>query len=150
MNHLKTLIFMVVFLFGFKGITYSQVFFGGGLSFNSNSVFNTVGLTGKVGVWASDKIDLNGNITYYFTNKASFAFDIDAHYKLFNLGDKLYINPFAGINFTRMKDIEPNYTNNSLNLGISFRIPSEQYLYFIAPRWILDYKQFVVTIGAIL
>ncbi|MBK9737874.1 MAG: hypothetical protein IPO92_24235 [Saprospiraceae bacterium] len=135
----------VLILFFYSVSSNAQIYFGGGLSFNSNPSYKALGIQAKLGIPASDKFDINGNVTYYLASKASFAFDFDVHYKLFNVEDKLLVNPFAGINFTKTE-----ITNNSLSLGISFKVPTEKYTYYIEPRWILDNSQFVFTIGVLL
>jgi outer membrane autotransporter protein len=124
--------------------SYGQFYFGGGMTFNSNSDYKALGLTGKVGMGVSDKFDVNTNITYYLASRASWAFDFDLHYNLVNLNENFILNPFAGINFTRT-----DITNNSLNLGIAIKVPTDQYTYYAEPRWILDNSQFALGIGVI-
>lgn len=121
-----------------------QFYFGGGMTFNSNPDYKALGLTGKVGMGVSEKFDVNTNVTYYIASRATWAFDFDLHYNLLNLNDNFILNPFAGINFTRT-----DITNNSLNLGIAIKVPTEDYTYYAEPRWILDNKQFALGIGVI-
>lgn len=144
MNHRIT-ICILFFVMMFAYSASAQIYFGGGLSFNSNNAYKALGIMGKGGMSVSEKFEINANATYYLSKKASWAFDGDVHYKLFNINDKLIINPFAGINFTRT-----TITNNSLSLGASLKVPTDRYTYFIEPRWILDNKQFVFTVGVLL
>ena len=124
--------------------TFSQFYFGGGMKFNTNNEFKALGLNAKIGKDIAEKFDINADITYYLASKASWSFDFDLHYRLLNIGDKIYINPMAGINFTRT-----TITNNSVSLGASVRVPSDKYTYFIEPRWILDNAQFVFSVGVL-
>ncbi len=127
-----------------SSISFGQFYFGGGMTFNSNPDYKSLGLTGKVGMGVSEKFDVNTNITYYLASRASWAFDFDLHYNLLNLNENFILNPFAGINFTRTDII-----NNSLNLGVAIKVPTDQYTYYAEPRWILDNSQFVLGIGVI-
>jgi hypothetical protein len=145
MRYFKSLFITSILIVGFSATVSSQIYYGGGMSFNSNANYKALGLTAKLGVPVSEKFDLNGNVTYYLASQASFAFDADVHYKLFNLDDRVLLNPFGGINFTRT-----DITNNSLSLGISLKVIAEDYTYYFEPRWILDNKQIVITIGVLL
>ena len=137
-----------IFLLFFGLISFSRVTgqfqIGGGMKFNTNSEFKALGINAKAGKDIAEKLDLNVDIAYYLGSKASWSFDFDLHYRLFNLDDKLIVNPMAGINFTRT-----SVTNNSLSLGVSLRVPTDQYTYYIEPRWILDNQQFVFSVGAL-
>ena len=128
---------------------HGQFQFGGGMKFNTNDQFKALGLNAKVGKDIAEKFDINVDIAYYLATKATWSFDFDLHYRLFNLDDKLILNPMAGINFTRNdfnKDNE-SVLNSSLSLGASLRVPTEKYTYYIEPRWILDFGQFVFSVG---
>lgn len=120
----------------------AQLYFGGGMKFNNNKDFKALGLNGKVAYGISDKFDINSDITYYLAAKASWSFDFDLHYKLFNISEKVYFRPFAGINFTRT-----SITNNSLSLGASIRVPSDKFTYYAEPRYILDGGMFIFSAG---
>jgi len=131
--------------------SYAQFQFGGGMKFNTNNQFKALGLNAKVGKDISEKFDINVDIAYYLATKASWSFDFNLHYRLFNLDDKLILNPMAGINFTRTdfdKDSK-SVLNNSLNLGVSMRVPTDKYTYYIEPQWILDNGQFVFSVGVL-
>lgn len=126
-----------------------QFQFGGGMKFNTNDQFKALGLNAKVGKDIAEKFDINVEIAYYLATKASWSFDFNLHYRLFNLDDKLILNPTAGINFTSTdfdKDSK-SVLNNSLNLGVSLRVPTDKYTYYIEPQWILDNGQFVFSVG---
>lgn len=123
----------------------AQWVFGGGMKFNSNTQFNALAINGKVGKDIAENLDINMDLAYYIASEASISVDFDIHYRLLNIGDKVKINPFAGINFTNT-----TFTNNSLSLGLSFRASDEKYTYYMEPRWILDNKQFVFSIGLLL
>ncbi len=122
----------------------AQFYYGGGMKFNTNNEFKALAINGKIGKDIAEKLDLNVDIAYYLASKASWSFDFDLQYKLLNIDDKLILNPLAGINFTRT-----SVTNNSLSLGVSIKVPTDKYTYFIEPRWILDYGQFVFSVGAV-
>jgi len=144
MNFYKQIILVFTFSIVSTSISFGQWYFGGGMTFNSNPDYKALGLTGKVGVGVSEKFDVNTNVTYYLASRASWAFDFDLHYNLLNLNENFILNPFAGINFTRTDII-----NNSLNLGVAIKVPTEQYTYYAEPRWILDNRQFVLGVGVI-
>lgn len=144
MNFYKQIILVFTLSIVSTTISFGQWYFGGGMTFNSNPDYKALGLTGKVGVGVSEKFDVNTNVTYYLASRASWAFDFDLHYNLLNLNENFILNPFAGINFTRT-----DITNNSLNLGVAIKVPTEQYTYYAEPRWILDNRQFVLGIGVI-
>ena len=134
----------VLFLFFHVQHAHSQLYFGGGMKFNSNTEFKALGLNAKVGKDISEKFEINTDFTYYIGSKASWSLDLDLHYRLFNFNDKLFISPMGGLNFTKTSVI-----NNSISLGASFKVPSEKYTYFVEPRWILDDSQFVFSVGVI-
>jgi hypothetical protein len=137
---------LMIFIVAFSPVILSgQWVYGGGMKFNSNSEFSALGINAKVGKDIAEKLDLNVDIAYYIASRATFSLDFDLHYRLFNISDKISINPFAGINFTNT-----SITNNSLSLGMSFRVPDQKYTYYMEPRWILDNKQFVFSIGVLL
>ena len=144
-----------IFLLFFGLISFSRVNaqfqFGGGMKFNTNNQFKALGLNAKIGKDISEKFDINVDVAYYLATKASWSFDFNLHYRLFNLDDKLILNPTAGINFTRTDfDKDSNSVlNNSLNLGVSLRVPTDKYTYFIEPQWILDNGQFVFSVGVL-
>jgi hypothetical protein len=129
----------------------AQFQFGGGMKFNTNNQFKALGLNAKIGKDISEKFDFNVDVAYYLATKASWSFDFNLHYRLFNLDDKLILNPTAGINFTRTDfDKDSNSVlNNSLNLGVSLRVPTDKYTYYIEPQWILDNGQFVFSVGVL-
>jgi len=122
----------------------AQWVFGGGLKFNSNNEFKALGIHAKVGKDISDKFDINTDLIYYLGSKASWSFDIDLHYHLFNINDNVILNPLAGINFTNTSVI-----NNSLLLGLSLRLPTDKYTYYFEPKWILDNDQIVFGVGVL-
>lgn len=143
--NLKIIIPLAAIIFALNTeYVFSQFYFGGGMKFNTNNEFKALGLNAKVGKDIAEKFDINADISYYIASKASWSFDFDLHYRLLNIGDKIYINPMAGINFTRT-----TITNNSLSLGASVRVPTDKYTYFIEPRWILDNAQFVFSVGVL-
>lgn len=129
----------------------AQFQFGGGMKFNTNNQFKALGLNAKIVKDISEKFDINVDVAYYLATKASWSFDFNLHYRLFNLDDKLILNPTAGINFTRTDfDKDSNSVlNNSLNLGVSLRVPTDKYTYYIEPQWILDNGQFVFSVGVL-
>lgn len=143
MNMRKFFILMVFFTLTLTSLS-AQWVFGGGLKFNSNIDFKALGLHAKIGKDISEKFDINTDLIYYLGSKASWAFDVDLHYRLFNISDKVIINPVAGINFTKTSVI-----NNSLLLGASIRFPTDKYTYYLEPKWILDNDQIVIGIGVL-
>jgi len=144
MRIFRCFIFIFTFSIILVQISYGQFYFGGGMTFNSNPDYKALGLTGKAGMGVSEKFDVNTNVTYYLASRASWAFDFDLHYKLVNLNDNFMLHPFAGVNFTKT-----DITNNSLNLGIAIKVPTDEYTYYAEPRWILDNSQFALGIGVI-
>lgn len=144
MRNIFKITIVLILVLSFQNLGNSQWLYGGGMKFNSNNDFKAVGLNAKVGKDIGEKLDANLDITYYLASKASWSFDFDVQYRLFNINDILLIRPFAGINFTRTE-----ITNNSLSLGVSFKVPDDQYTYYMEPRWILDHQQFVFSVGAL-
>ena len=138
--------FLAVFLITFSICNgNAQWIFGGGMKYNTNNEFKAIGLNAKVGKDISDKFDLNLDVGHYIASTAKWSFDLDLHYKLFNINDKILINPVAGINFTVTEVV-----NNSLSLGASFRFADDRFTYYLEPKWILDNKQFVLSVGILL
>lgn len=133
---------MIFLLFSWHG--NSQWIYGAGMRYNTNTEFKAIALNAKVGKDISEKFDANVDFSYYLSKKASWSIDLDLHYRLVNISDKLIINPVAGINFTKTEVI-----NNSLGLGASIRVPDEKYTYYFEPKWILDNSQFVFNVGVL-
>lgn len=137
--------YLVLLIFLFICINMqAQWIYGGGMKFNSNDEFKALGLNAKVGKDIGEKFDLNADVCYYLASKASWSFDFDLHYHLFNVNDEVILNPMAGINFTSTDVI-----NNSLLLGASFRFPTDKYTYYLEPKWILDNNQLVISAGVL-
>lgn len=145
MKHFTFTLLAFLFFTAISHSVYSQWIFGGGLKFNSNDQFKGVAPHLKVGKDISDNFDINLDFAYYLASKADLSFDIDLHYRLFNIADKVLINPVAGINFTRIESFK-----NSLSLGASLRILGDKYGYYIEPKYILNDRQFVLGIGVLL
>lgn len=141
---MKNILFALCFLCLSLSDLSAQWIFGGGMKFNSNTEFKALALNGKVGKDINEKFDANVDIAYYIESKATWSFDFDIHYKLLNLNDNFILNPVAGINFTNTSVI-----NNSLALGLSMRVITDQYTYYLEPKWILDNKQFVLSVGVL-
>lgn len=133
-----------LFLLLFSTHGYSQWFYGGGMRYNTNTEFKAIALNAKVGKDISEKFDANVDFSYYLSKKVTWSLDLDVHYRLFNISDKVIINPIAGLNFTKTEVI-----NNSLGIGVSIRVPDEKYTYYFEPKWILDNSQFVFNVGVL-
>jgi len=142
MKYFKSLVLAVVLCVIVPFVGKAQIYFGGGMSYNSNSAKNALGVMAKVGIGIADRFDINGNATYYLRKETPLSFDLDLHYRLINLSEHFLIHPFVGVNFTG--------SNNSIAFGTSFKVPTESSTYFFEPRYILDGKQWVFTLGIIL
>lgn len=142
---MKNLLIVISFIIILPTILSAQWKYGGGMKFNNNTEFKALAINAKVGKDIAERFDFNVDIAYYIASKASWSFDFDLHYRLFNINDKLLVDPVAGINFTKT-----NVVNNSLGIGVFFRIPNEKFTYYVEPKWILDNKQFVLGIGVLL
>lgn len=116
--------------------------FGGGLSYNTDSLTRALGIQAKLSGSISDKFVLHGMGTYFFRKATYFTIDADLHYQFINFKDKLLINPFAGINLSRT-----TITNTSLNLGASFLIFTDNFHYYVEPKFIIDDSQFLLSMG---
>ncbi|MFZ1703003.1 MAG: hypothetical protein WAT79_01585 [Saprospiraceae bacterium] len=116
--------------------------FGGGLTYNTDSLMRGMGIQAKLSGSISEKFILHGAGTYYFKKGTYYAIDADLHYQFINSNERFFINPFAGINLTRTFK-----TNTSLNLGISFIVMRDDFHYYIEPKFIVDDSQFVISIG---
>lgn len=123
----------------------AQFYFGGGFSLNTETVYSGFGPQAKLALGLGDKLELNGMFTYYLRKETLYAVDFDLHYKLLSISDKVYINPFAGLNFTRT-----TITDSSLNLGVSLRFPTEKLTYYLEPKMVFDRSQFVIAFGILL
>lgn len=138
--------YLVLFTFMTFGLTQmsAQWIFGGGLKYNTNKEFIALGINAKVGKDISEKFDANLDISHYIGSKATWSMDFALHYRLFNIDDKVIINPVGGIIFTKTDLI-----NNSLALGASIRIPSDRFTYYIEPKWVLDNEQILFSVGVL-
>ncbi|MBK9254789.1 MAG: hypothetical protein IPM42_04820 [Saprospiraceae bacterium] len=147
MNFKSTFHCFLLFLtcLAFTNSAKAQVYFGGGLTFNTEQGMKAVGIQAKTDFAMNDKFTFNGSFAYYLRKETYFAIDGDLHYKFINISDKFMINPFAGINLTRT-----TYTNTSLNLGVSFRFPTEKMTYYFEPKYIIDNTQFVFAFGVLI
>jgi hypothetical protein len=123
---------------------YTQGYLGGGLKYNTNTINNTVGLFLKGGTILTEKFDINVDAGYYFSKQLTWSFDGDIQYHLVTFGDVFDVSPLAGINFSRF-----DKTFNSLLVGVSFTIGSENRKLYIEPRYILNFKQTVISAGMI-
>lgn len=137
----KIILFILVFSY-FLGNAQEGVNIGGGLAYNTSSAMQALGIQGKVAFGISEKLIANGAYTYYFRKGTYYALDADIHYRLINIRDAFYLNPFAGINLTRT-----TFTNTSLNLGLSMIIPSEYISYYFESKYIVDDSQLVLAFG---
>ncbi len=142
MKHFFTITIILLFTIGIQQSGQSQWIFGGGLKFNSNDEFKALAPHIKVGKDISEKFDINVDIGYYLSKKAELTLDLDLHYRLFNIADKVLINPTAGINFVKTV----NFTN-SLSLGASVRVLTDRYNYYVEPKYILNGEQWVFGVG---
>jgi hypothetical protein len=116
--------------------------FGGGLSYNADSLMRALGVQAKLSGSISDKFVIHGAGTYFFRKETYFAIDADLHYQFINYKDKFAINPFAGINLSRTTK-----TNTSLNLGASILIFNDNFHYYLEPKFIIDDSQFLLSMG---
>ena len=115
---------------------------GGGLSYNTDSLFRTLGVQAKISGSITDKFILHGAGTYFFRKETYYAIDADLHYRFINFNDVFTINPFAGINLTRTTK-----TNTSLNVGIGFILYRDNYHFYFEPKFIVDDSQFLLSLG---
>lgn len=123
----------------------SQAYFGGGFAINTGDLNSAFGAQARVATGFTNKLELNGMFTYYLRKGTLYSLDFDLHYKLFNVADKLFVQPFAGLNFTRS-----TITDSSLNLGASLRFPTEKLTYYLEPKLIFDHSQFVISFGILI
>lgn len=144
-NFLGITVLMLVLQIAVQGPLNAQVSFGGGFALNTETVYSGFGPQAKLAIGLGDKLELNGNFTYYLRKETLYALDFDLHYKLLNISDKVFINPFAGMNFTRT-----TFTDSSLNIGVSFRLPTEKMIYYLEPKLVFDRSQFVIAFGILL
>jgi hypothetical protein len=136
---------LLILQIAISGPINAQVSFGGGFALNTETVYSGFGPQAKLAIGLGDKLELNGNFTYYLRKETLYALDFDLHYKLLNISDKVFINPFAGMNFTRT-----TFTDSSLNIGVSFRFPTEKLTYYLEPKMVFDRSQFVLAFGILL
>ena len=124
----------------------AQWILGGGVKYNTNNSFKAVAVNAKFGKDISEKFDLDLDASYYIASKATWAFDLNFHYRLLKIGDTFRLNPLAGINFTKTKS---NKVYNSLLLGLSAKISGENYTYYLEPKWILNNDQLSISVGVL-
>ena len=112
----------------------SQISFGGGITYDVGD---------KIGLRVLSAFDVDdswrGQVSYsnFFSD---WAIDLDAHYKLVEIGDfdEGLITPFAGFNINR--DTDTDDTDMGINLGLNLSTTIEEYDIFLEPK---------VTIGGI-
>ena len=141
---MKQIFFIFILFLTIAIATNAQAFIGGGLKYNSNSRVNTAGLFLKGGTQLTDKFDINVDAGYYFSKSLSWSIDGDLQYQLVTLGEVIDISPLAGINFSKF-----DKTFNSLLVGLSVKIGNDEKKVYIEPRYILNFKQTILSAGLI-
>ncbi len=109
--------------------SYSQVSFGGGLSYD---LIDNFGL--RVFGNAEINDEWKGQVSYSFFF-SDWALDFDAHYKLieFDTGyEEGHVHPFAGLNINR--DADNNDTELGINLGLNLTMPIDELKVFLEPK----------------
>ncbi len=124
----------------------AQWIFGGGVKYNTNNSFKAFAINGKFGKDISEKFDIDLDVSYYIASKATWAFDLNCHYRLLTIGNTVSINPLAGINFTKIKS---NNLYSSLLLGFSTKISADRYTYYIEPKWVMNDNQLSLSVGVL-
>ncbi|HRO09426.1 MAG TPA: hypothetical protein PK047_11205 [Saprospiraceae bacterium] len=121
---------------------HAQWFYGGGMKYNANNEFKAIAINAKIGKDISEKFDLDLDAAYYIASSATWAFDVNLHYRFIKIGDVVALNPLAGVNFTKSSHIY-----NSILLGLSLKVYDNKYTYYLEPKWILNEDQVSISVG---
>ncbi len=137
----KTYLITIGFLFVSLACS-AQLKFGAGASL---AAFDEFGVQGKILYNLENKtdvpIDAAGTFTVYFTNPGSaWTIDLDSHYRLLTISDKVEFDPLAGIQILRVSAFGFGDTDIGLNLGGHFTINSDKYIIYAQPK---------ITIGGV-
>lgn len=122
-------IFLSIFVMFVCSTSYSQVSFGGGISYD---LIDNFGLRVLGNAEIND--EWKGQVSYSFFF-SDWSLDLDAHYKFieFDTGyEEGYIHPFAGLNINR--DTDTNDTELGINVGLNLTFPIEERRFFLEPK----------------
>ncbi|KXK39993.1 MAG: hypothetical protein J5I52_04580 [Saprospiraceae bacterium] len=134
--------FILLLCIFFFSQTQAQFKLGAGVKYNANNNFKAFGINGKIEKDVSDAFDVGVDAGYYFGKNISWSFDASLNYHLMGRDVRFQLIPMAGINFSKTANI-----TNSLLLGLSARVVSDNLTYFLEPRWIFNNDQIVLNIG---
>ena len=137
----KTYVITIGFLFVSLACS-AQLKFGAGITLAD---FDEFGIQGKLLYDLEDKTDvpLDGAATFsiYFIDPGSaWTLDLDGHYRLLTISDKVEFDPLAGIQILRVSAFGNGDTDIGLNLGGHFTINTDKYTIYAQPK---------ITIGGI-
>lgn len=132
----------ILLLIGFS--SQAQFMFGGGLKYNTNNQFSALAPNAKVVLGIGDNFDINVDAAYYLSKQAGWSFDADLHYRLLTIADKIRIEPFAGLDFTKTTKF-----TNSLLFGAALKYLGDHNHIYLEPKWILNDKQLVISAGVL-
>lgn len=89
---------------------------------------------------------LANSFNYFLEDGADWAIDIDGHYKVADISERIYLDFFPGLNLLK----GGNDTDIGLNLGGTLRIETNTNAIYIEPKYTIGtYDSFAITAGFI-
>ncbi len=140
---MKNNLFKVILLCFFGTTAFSQLHFGAGgqLIFDS-TVF---GVQGKLFYEYDDTWRAAGTFTLHLDNAFDFSVDLDAHYKLIDIGDNFNLAPVVGLSI-----IDGNGgTTLGLNVGAFFDFDLDGKHVYAEPKFIFRDGSAIAVSGGI-
>lgn len=113
------------------------------------------GVQGKAIYDVNDSFDAAATFTVHLKEFVDWSFDVDAHYKLLELGEDIGFKPFAGLSITRVSidfaGISQSDTDIGLNLGAFFDLlKTGNIQLYVEPKIIIGGAQSIAVSGGIL
>ncbi len=137
-NILLYIFTLTLFLF-FSSSLLAQIHLGGGLTFANGDNLSKLGLNLR-GTYeaANEKLVIAPGVSFFFKDKSLrdatvsyFSVDLDARYRLINIGEDIEVYPVGGLNFFNVKidgdsslPVLEKGVNVGLNLGLGTQIAS--------------------------
>lgn len=130
----------------------AQLRIGAGASVGAGSNEVLTGVNISAVYVGEGSIDFGAAYTYWFADQTFMSVDLDVYYlmKIAGADDDIYISPFAGLNVAkndRFSSENPLGADTSINLGLSIKKEIGDRMFFLEPKVLLGYPDFVVKAG---